>query len=127
MKILYFCLYLWVIFALLNPNPDPATQINADLDPEPCSSLAVYMIPYSNIKPILPNLLGLLDEAGLLLLEQLGLEALRGVLLALVLALVLEDLHLVAGAELVRGRARHIIAAACTVNLLHLLETISRV
>jgi hypothetical protein len=39
MKILYFFLYLWVIFALL--NPDPATQINADPDPEPCSSLAV--------------------------------------------------------------------------------------
>jgi hypothetical protein len=28
MKILYFLLYLWVIFAL--PDPDPATQINAD-------------------------------------------------------------------------------------------------
>jgi hypothetical protein len=65
----------------------------------------------------MPNLLGLLDETGLLLLEQLGLEALRGVLLALVLALVLEDLHLVAGAELVRGRARHIVAAACTIKL----------
>ncbi len=31
MKILYFFLFLWVIFALLNPDPDPATQINADL------------------------------------------------------------------------------------------------
>ncbi len=30
MKILYFFLYLWVIFALLNPDPDPATQINAE-------------------------------------------------------------------------------------------------
>jgi hypothetical protein len=28
MKILYFFLFLWVIFALL--DPDPATQINAD-------------------------------------------------------------------------------------------------
>ncbi len=37
MKILYFFLFLWVIFALLDPrirnlnaDPDPATQINAD-------------------------------------------------------------------------------------------------
>ncbi len=28
MKILYFFLFLWVIFALL--DPDPETQINAD-------------------------------------------------------------------------------------------------
>jgi hypothetical protein len=34
MKILYFFLFLWVIFALLDPDPDPATQINAD----PCGS-----------------------------------------------------------------------------------------
>jgi hypothetical protein len=27
MKILYFFLYLWVIFALLDPDQDPATQI----------------------------------------------------------------------------------------------------
>jgi hypothetical protein len=32
MKILYFFLFLWVIFALL--DPDPATQINTD----PCGS-----------------------------------------------------------------------------------------
>jgi hypothetical protein len=32
MKILYFFLFLWVIFPLL--DPDPATQINAD--PKPC-------------------------------------------------------------------------------------------
>ncbi len=32
MKILYFFLFLWVIFALL--DPDPSTQINAD----PCGS-----------------------------------------------------------------------------------------
>jgi hypothetical protein len=31
MKILYF--FLWIIFALL--DPDPATQINADPDPDP--------------------------------------------------------------------------------------------
>jgi hypothetical protein len=36
MKILYFFLFLWVIFALLDPDPDPATQINADRDPKPC-------------------------------------------------------------------------------------------
>jgi hypothetical protein len=30
MKILDFLLFLWVIFALLDPDPDPATQINAD-------------------------------------------------------------------------------------------------
>ena len=34
MKILDFFLFLWVIFALLDPDPDPATQINAD----PCGS-----------------------------------------------------------------------------------------
>jgi hypothetical protein len=36
MKILDFFLFLWVIFALLDPDPDPATQINADPDPKPC-------------------------------------------------------------------------------------------
>jgi hypothetical protein len=35
MKILYSFLYLWVIFALL--DPDPATQINADPDSQPWS------------------------------------------------------------------------------------------
>jgi hypothetical protein len=34
MKILDFFLFLWVIFALLDPDPDPATKINAD----PCGS-----------------------------------------------------------------------------------------
>ncbi len=34
MKILYFFLNLWVIFAFM--DPDPATQINADPDPQPC-------------------------------------------------------------------------------------------
>jgi hypothetical protein len=33
MKILNFFLFLWVIFALL--DPDPATQIKADPDPQP--------------------------------------------------------------------------------------------
>jgi hypothetical protein len=32
-------LFLWDIFALLDPDPDPATQINADPDPKPCFSL----------------------------------------------------------------------------------------
>jgi hypothetical protein len=36
MKILAFFLFLWVIFALL--DPDPATQINAD----PCGSGSGY-------------------------------------------------------------------------------------
>ncbi len=44
MKILDFFLFLWVIFALLDPDPDlqfePATKINADPDtdpdPKPC-------------------------------------------------------------------------------------------
>jgi hypothetical protein len=35
MKILYFFLFFWVIFDLLDPDPDPATQINADPDPKP--------------------------------------------------------------------------------------------
>jgi hypothetical protein len=30
MKIIYFFLFSWVIFALPDPDPDPATQINAD-------------------------------------------------------------------------------------------------
>jgi hypothetical protein len=34
MNILYFFLFLLVIFALLDPDPDPATRINAD----PCGS-----------------------------------------------------------------------------------------
>ncbi len=37
MKILDFFLFLWVIFALL--DPDPATQINADPDPKPWQGL----------------------------------------------------------------------------------------
>jgi hypothetical protein len=34
MKILDFFPFLWVLFALLDPDPDPATQINAG----PCGS-----------------------------------------------------------------------------------------
>ena len=34
MKILSFFLFFWVIFALLDPDPDPTAQINAD----PCGS-----------------------------------------------------------------------------------------
>jgi hypothetical protein len=36
MNILDFFLFLWVIFALLDPDPDPATQIIPDPDPKPC-------------------------------------------------------------------------------------------
>jgi hypothetical protein len=39
MKFLYFFLFLWVTFALL--DPDPATQINADPDPQPCLKVHV--------------------------------------------------------------------------------------
>jgi hypothetical protein len=35
MKILDFFLFLWVIFARLDPDPDPTTQINADPDTDP--------------------------------------------------------------------------------------------
>jgi hypothetical protein len=31
--------FLWVIFAVLDPDPDPADQINADPDPQHCSKL----------------------------------------------------------------------------------------
>ncbi len=46
MKILYFFLLLWVIFALLDPHPDPSTQINAD----PCGSgSATQVFLHANI------------------------------------------------------------------------------
>ncbi len=35
MKFLNFFLFLCVIFALLNPDPDQATRIYADPDPKP--------------------------------------------------------------------------------------------
>jgi hypothetical protein len=35
----FFFLFLWGIFALLDPDPDPATHINADPDPKPCCTL----------------------------------------------------------------------------------------
>jgi hypothetical protein len=35
MKFLYFFLFSQVIFALLDPDPDPATQFNADPDQDP--------------------------------------------------------------------------------------------
>jgi hypothetical protein len=41
MKILDFFLFLRFIFALLDPDPDPATQINAD----PCGSGSETLIP----------------------------------------------------------------------------------
>jgi hypothetical protein len=36
MKFLLLFPFLWVNFALLDPDPNPATQINADPDPHPC-------------------------------------------------------------------------------------------
>ncbi len=42
MKILHFILFLRVIFALLDPDPDPATQINADPDSQPCRTKSVF-------------------------------------------------------------------------------------
>jgi len=45
MKILYFFLYFWVIFALL--DPDPATQINAD----PCGSTTLQITEVDIIRP----------------------------------------------------------------------------
>jgi hypothetical protein len=44
---LYFFLYLWVIFAL--PDPDPATQINADPadpnpDPQTCTGIWIFQL-----------------------------------------------------------------------------------
>jgi hypothetical protein len=39
MKILDFFLFLWVIFAL--PDPDPATQIIAD--PKPCYTVSIFV------------------------------------------------------------------------------------
>ncbi len=46
MKILNFFLYLWVIFALL--DPDPATQINTD----PCGSVSTTLCTGTGIKLI---------------------------------------------------------------------------
>jgi hypothetical protein len=42
MKILNFFLYLWVIFALLDPDLDPATHINADPDQQPCQKVVRF-------------------------------------------------------------------------------------
>ncbi len=52
MKILAFFLFLWVIFALLDPDPatqinadpDPATQINADPDPKPWLTVSFTLV-----------------------------------------------------------------------------------
>jgi hypothetical protein len=44
MKFLYF-LFLWAIFALLDPDPDPATQIKADPDPKPCGANLPMRVP----------------------------------------------------------------------------------
>ncbi len=44
MKILDYFLFLWVIFALLDPDPDPATQINADPDTDPKICMRGYTV-----------------------------------------------------------------------------------
>ncbi len=70
MKIRDFFLFLWVIFAPLDPHPDPATQINADPDPDtdpdpkPCKTVRdrgdrypfyfwTWCLPLKNIFPFL--------------------------------------------------------------------------
>ncbi len=45
MKILYFFLYLWVIFALLEPHPFPATQVNADPCGTGSTTLKIIILP----------------------------------------------------------------------------------
>jgi hypothetical protein len=47
MKILDFFLFLWVIFALLDPDPDPANEINAD----PCGSGSETLEENARTKP----------------------------------------------------------------------------
>jgi hypothetical protein len=42
-EFLYFILFLWVIFCPLEPEPDPATQINADQDPKPCNKVPLFL------------------------------------------------------------------------------------
>jgi hypothetical protein len=49
MKILDFFLFFWVSFALLEPDPDPATQINAD----PCGSGSETLGTRTSIKLII--------------------------------------------------------------------------
>ncbi len=50
MKILYFFQFLWLSFALLHPDPEPATQINADPgtdpDPDPDLDLKPWKLEY---------------------------------------------------------------------------------
>jgi hypothetical protein len=46
MKVLDFFLFLWVIFALLDPDLDLATQINAD----PCGSGSETLDPDVNLQ-----------------------------------------------------------------------------
>ncbi len=44
MKILYFFLFLWIIFFLLDPDPVPTAQVNAD--PQPCFWQYIVGTPY---------------------------------------------------------------------------------
>jgi hypothetical protein len=51
MTILYFFLFLWGILAFLDPDSDPATQINAELDtdpdPKPCPCVEPIIYRYT--------------------------------------------------------------------------------
>jgi hypothetical protein len=44
---------LWIIFALLDPDPDPAPQITADPDPKPCYNLSI-LSPSSHSRKVKP-------------------------------------------------------------------------
>jgi hypothetical protein len=62
----YFFLFLWVIFALLDPDPDPATQINTD----PCGSESETL---GTVPPTVPlNILSILTNCECHILEVLG-------------------------------------------------------
>jgi hypothetical protein len=52
MKFLYIFLFLWVLFALLDPDPYQATQMNAD----PCGSGTLGKIKILGSKAIGGNL-----------------------------------------------------------------------
>jgi hypothetical protein len=66
MKFLYFFLFLWVIFALL--DPDPAIPINADPEPKPWYSACAVMI-FTDFQ-LQSNLYTFFDENYLLILQK---------------------------------------------------------
>ncbi len=53
MKFCTFFLFLWFIFALLDPDRDPATQINAD----PCGSGSATLPIHHALRPKVPYFL----------------------------------------------------------------------